>query len=71
MVNNNNNKDKDNLKKRSVEEEANKAAKAGSEHKQRSGMSYEQAGHLGGVAPHKCRGLECDAGKEVHGVKVK
>lgn len=70
MVNNSNN-NKDNIKKTGTTEEANKAAKSGAEHKQRSGMSYEQAGHLGGVAPHKCRGLECDEGKEVHGVKIK
>jgi hypothetical protein len=23
------------------------------------GMSREEAGHLGGTAPHRCRGLEC------------
>lgn len=70
-----NNNIKENVKKINKEEVSskatNKASKSASEHKQRSGMSYEKAGHLGGIAPHKCRGLECDAGKEVHGVKIK
>lgn len=25
-------------------------------------MSRQQAGHLGGVAPHSCRGRECEQG---------
>jgi hypothetical protein len=27
-------------------------------------MTPEEAGHLGGVAPHECRGFECQKGKK-------
>jgi hypothetical protein len=31
-------------------------------------MTPQEAGHLGGVAPHECRGFECqkEAGKGAH-----
>lgn len=39
----------------------NKKAQGGSKHAHSTSgtMTHQQAGHLGGVAPHACRGGEC------------
>lgn len=33
---------------------------------QRHGMSREEAGRMGGKAPHTCRGRQCDEDKNNH-----
>jgi len=60
MANNNNNKDGQNRAGRDSNTQNQAGRSNQSQGQGRSGaMSPEEAGHLGGAAPHSCRGFEC------------
>jgi hypothetical protein len=60
MANNNNNRDKDGQNRAGRDSQGQGRSQTQGQSQSRSGaMGPEEAGHLGGTAPHKCRGFEC------------